>query len=57
MLHRFEDLPLDLMRRVYEVSDRFEAAVQFGTAPRIPAHGLRDDCVVKPLDDRVSSGW
>jgi hypothetical protein len=57
MLHRFEDLPRDLMRRAGEVSDRFEAAVRSGAAPRISAHGLRDDRAVDPLDVRVPSAW
>jgi hypothetical protein len=35
MMTRFEDLPLDLMRRVDDICDRFEAALQAGVAPRI----------------------
>jgi hypothetical protein len=35
MIQRFEDLPLDLMRRVDAVCDRFEAALRAGAAPRI----------------------
>jgi hypothetical protein len=44
MLHRFQDLPLDLMRRVDEVCDRFEAASQSGAAPQIDVYlGLVPD--------------
>jgi hypothetical protein len=35
MMTRFEDLPFDLMRRVDDICDRFEAALQAGAAPRI----------------------
>jgi hypothetical protein len=35
MLLRFKDLPVDLMRRVDAVCDRFEAALQSGEVPRI----------------------
>jgi hypothetical protein len=38
MMKRFEDLPLDLMRRVDAVCDRFEAALQAGAAPRIDVY-------------------
>jgi hypothetical protein len=38
MSHRFQDLPLDLMRRVDQVSDQFEAAMWSGAAPRIDAY-------------------
>jgi hypothetical protein len=38
MLLRFNDLPVDLMRRVDAVCDRFEAALQSGEAPRIDAY-------------------
>ena len=38
MSHRFQDLPLDLMRRVDQVSDQFEAAMRSGAAPRIDAY-------------------
>jgi hypothetical protein len=57
MLPRFEDITLDPMRRVDEVSDWFEAAVRSGAAPRISAHRLRDHRAIEPLDVRVSSGW
>jgi hypothetical protein len=38
MMKRFEDLPLDLMRRVDAVCDRFEAAIQAGAAPQIDVY-------------------
>jgi hypothetical protein len=38
MMKRFEDLPLDLMRQVDAVCDRFEASLQAGAAPRIDVY-------------------
>jgi hypothetical protein len=35
MIRRFEDLPLDLMRRVDAACDRFETALRSGAAPRV----------------------
>ena len=38
MMRRFEELPLDLMRRVDAVCDRFESALEAGAAPRIDVY-------------------
>jgi hypothetical protein len=38
MMKSFEDLPLDLMRQVDAVCDRFEASLQAGAAPRIDVY-------------------
>jgi hypothetical protein len=38
MMKRFEDLPLDLMRQVDAVCDRFESSLQAGAAPRIDVY-------------------